>query len=210
MNGIDISATTNVNTNSSSADLTSDLLDSSGGLNTTNTLDGTTMTVAAAVDISSPNVIATASATVNPTSVISEQSLNLPKSLIAKSTPTKRKALAAGNKYKSPMKVKRLSWSQLTKNSANKSKKSPPTAKKDKNGDDFPMDVDMIENKLENQTPQTLTAAVMQGTEEIGKSKDAQQYIEFIVKGIKITNQNIMDLLDGHLTSDNVSLQFFF
>lgn len=57
----------------------------------------------------------------------------------------------------------------------------------------------------------TAAASIIAATttiDENNKSKDAQQYIEFIVKGIKITNQNIIDLLEGNATSDNVRLSF--
>ena len=130
----------------SSADLTSDLLDNSAIQATSNnTMDGGNLTVAAAIDISSsasinPNVVITsANETIGG---ISEQSLNLAKSLINKSTPIKRKSVVAGNKHKSPMKVKRLSWTKSSnkKKPSNMGKKEKIIAETESS-----MDVDTIE-----------------------------------------------------------------
>jgi hypothetical protein len=186
LNGADLSA-------SSANDL--DLLDNSvlqtpatitinQSDNNNTMVDGTSITVASAVDI------------------INEEE----KIMISKSTPIKRKA--ASGKYKSPIKSKKLSWPQ------NKNKKNKLSS---------PNKVDVVDIIVENQQQQTLSPVATSSTtiqqasvtttlnsDEVGKSKDAQQYIEFIVKGIKITNQNIMDLLEGHSTSDNVGKKYFF
>ena len=175
LNGADLSA-------SSANDL--DLLDSSvlqtpatittATSDNNNTIDGTSLTVASAVDI------------------INEDEKEM---MITKTTPLKRKA---SGKYKSSVKSKRLTWSQ------NKNKKNSKTSSPNKVVD--VVDI-IVENNQTTSSVATIiqqTAATTMNSDEIGKSKDAQQYIEFIVKGIKITNQNIMDLLEGNSTSDNV------